>query len=137
MTSPDPEVSVDPASTSALAPATAAGRRRLVVLLIVAAAAVVLAVVAATALGGPGRKVETGIVVAVQATSLSNVQSFTIRTPDGRTVDFQMGTLENAATFAPGHLAEHKVTLVPVRVTYVDGSDGSRVAVRLEDAPSG
>ena len=106
------------------------------VLLIVAAAAVLLAVVAATALGGPGRKVETGIVVAVQATSLSNVEGFSIRTADGRTVDFRMGTIENPTQFAPGHLAEHKVSLVPVRVTYVDGTDG-RIAVRLEDAPAG
>ena len=106
------------------------------VLLIVAAAAVLLAVVAATALGGPGRKVETGIVVAVQATSLSNVEGFSIRTADGRTVDFRMGTIENPTQFPPGHLAEHKVSLAPVRVTYVDGTDG-RIAVRLEDAPAG
>jgi len=117
-------------------PAAPAGRGRLVILLVVAVAAVLLAVVAATALGGPGRKVETGIVVAVQATSLSNVEGFTIRTADGRTVDFKMGTIEDATQFAPSHLAEHKVTLRPVRVTYVDGTDGP-VAVRLEDAPSG
>jgi hypothetical protein len=117
-------------------PAAPAGRRRLVVLLVVVAAVVLLAVVAASALGGPGRKVETGIVVAVQATSLSNVQGFSIRTADGRTVDFRLGTIEDPTQFPPGHLAEHKVSLRPVRVTYVDGTDGP-VAVRLEDAPSG
>jgi hypothetical protein len=53
---------------------------------------------------------------------------------DGRTIDFRMGNIENAAPFAPGHLAEHKVSLVPVRVTYVQEADGP-VAVRLEDAP--
>jgi hypothetical protein len=130
---------VDPASATAseAAASTApAGRRRLVVLLVVAAAVVLLAVVAASALGGPGRKVETGIVVAVHATSLSNVEGFTIRTADGRNVDFQMGKIENATQFAPGHLAEHMVTLIPVRVTYVDGANGP-VAVRLEDARSG
>ena len=42
--------------------------------------------------GGPGRQVETGVVVAVQATSLSDVQGFSIRTADGRTVDFRVGT---------------------------------------------
>jgi hypothetical protein len=126
--------SSDPAGQPAAAPAN---HRRLVVLLIVAAAVLILAVTAALILGGPGRKVETGIVVAVQATSLSNVQGFSIRTTDGRTVDFRMGTIEDATQFPPGHLAEHKVSLVPVRVTYVDGTDSDRVAVRLEDAPSG
>jgi hypothetical protein len=123
-------------SASAASRATAAGRagRRLFILLAIAAGVVLLAVVAATVLGGPGRKVETGIVVAVEATSLSNVQGFSIRTSDGRTVDFRMGQIENATAFPPGHLAEHKVSLVPVRVTYVD-EDGGPVAVRLEDAP--
>jgi nitrate reductase NapE component len=112
----------------------AAGRRRLLVLLGVVVAVVLLAVVAVNVLGGPGRQVETGIVVGVQATSLTDVQGFSIRTADGRTVDFRMGTLENASQFAPGHLAAHKVSLVPVRVTYVQ-EPGGPVAVRLEDAP--
>ncbi len=110
-----------------------AGGRRLAILGAAVVGAVVLAAAAAALLGGPGRQTETGIVVAVQATSLSNVEGFTIRTTDGRTVDFRIGRLENAATFPPGHLATHKVTLVPVRVTYVI-EDGADVAVRIEDA---
>ena len=107
--------------------------RRLVVLGAVAFAAVAIAIGAATITGGPSRQVDTGIVVAVQATSLSAVQGFSIRTSDGQTVEFRIGALENASAFAPGHLAEHKVSLVPVRVTWVE-RDGSRVAVRIEDA---
>jgi hypothetical protein len=84
-------------------------------------------------LGGPGRQVETGIVVAVQATGLTAVQGFSIRTTDGRTVDFRIEALENAATFPPGHLAEHSVTLVPIRVTYLV-RDEVRFALRIEDA---
>jgi len=114
--------------------ASALGPRRLALLAAAVLAVVVVAVVVATAVGGPGRRVETGIVVAVQATGLTSVQGFSIRTADGRTVEFQLGQLENAATFAPGHLAEHKISLVPIRVTYVDQA-GSHVAVRLEDAP--
>jgi hypothetical protein len=123
-----------PPGTAAAAAATGPGRRRLLILVAVAAGVVVLALVAATVLGGPGRHVETGIVVAVEARSLSDVEAFSIRTADGRTVDFRMGRIENATQFAPGHLAEHKVSLQPVRVTYVD-ENGSLVAVRLEDAP--
>jgi hypothetical protein len=103
------------------------------VLLAVAVAVVLVAIVVASAVGGPGRQVETGIVVAVQARSLNDVQGFSIRTSDGRTVDFRVGALENAAAFPPGHLAEHKVSLAPVRVTFVD-EGGSHRAVRIEDA---
>jgi hypothetical protein len=74
------------------------------------------------------------VVVAVQATSLTNVQGFSIRTQDGRTVDFRLGPVDNANQFPPGHLAEHKVSVVPVRVTYIEES-GALVAVHLEDAP--
>ena len=110
------------------------GGRRLIVLIGAVAAVILLTVAAGQILGGPGRQVETGIVVAVQATSLSDVQGFSIRTTDGRTVDFRIDHLENASTFAPGHLAEHKVSLAPVRVTFVD-RDGGHVAVLIDDAP--
>jgi hypothetical protein len=110
------------------------GPGRLLVLGVVVIAVVVLAIAATTALGGPGRQVETGIVVSVEATSLSSVQGFSIRTTDGRTVDFRIVSLENASTFPPGHLAVHKVSLVPVQVTYVDRGTGHE-AVRIEDAP--
>ena len=110
------------------------GRGRLAVLVAAAVAAVLVAIVAVNVLGGPGRRVETGVVVAVQATSLTDVHGFSIRTQDGRTVDFRVGNLENAVQFPPGHLAEHKVSLVPIRVTYVQEATGP-VAVRIEDAP--
>ena len=107
---------------------------RLAILGAIVVAVVLLAVAATTILGRPGRQVETGVVTAVEATGLTSVQAFTIRTADGRTVEFRVGAIENASTFAPGHLAEHKVSLVPVRVTYTD-EGGARVAVRIEDAP--
>ena len=113
---------------------TPSGSRRLVVLIALVAAVVVAAAAVSMVLGGPGRQVETGIVVAVQATSLSSVQSFSIRTTDGRTVEFRVGSIENAASFPTGHLAEHKVSLAQVRVTFID-QNGAHVAVRIEDAP--
>ncbi|MDQ3127500.1 MAG: hypothetical protein M3Q66_03460 [Chloroflexota bacterium] len=121
---------------SATGPASrpAPGRARIVLLIAAVAAVVGVAFGAATILGGPGRQVETGIVVAVQATSLTNVEGFSIRTADGRTVAFRVTSLENAATFPPGHLAEHKVTLATVRVTFIADGAVNR-AVRVEDAP--
>ncbi|MBA2718478.1 MAG: hypothetical protein H0U52_04415 [Chloroflexi bacterium] len=108
------------------------------VLLIGAVVAIVAIVAvtfgAVTILGGPSREVATGIVVAVQATSLTAVEGFSIRTGDGRTLDFRITSLENAAAFPPGHLSVHKVSLVPVQVTFVDDG-GSHRAVRIEDAP--
>ena len=111
-----------------------AGGRRLAILGAAIAAVVLLAVAASMILGGPGRQVATGTVVSVQATSLTNVEGFSIRTGDGSTMDFRVGHLENAAAFPPGHLAEHKVSLTPIRVTYVE-EGGAHVAVRIEDAP--
>jgi len=109
-------------------------RRRLIV-----GAGVVVAVIAVGAflvniLAQPPRQTETGVVIAVDSTSLTDVKGFTLRTPDGRTVTFTLGPLENASQFAPGHLNEHVATAVPVLVTYRD-KNGQRVVVRLEDAP--
>jgi hypothetical protein len=111
-----------------------AGRRRTIVV----AAGIVVALIAggailATSLARPPRQTETGVVIRVDATSLTNVTGFTIRTPDGRTVAFRLGQLENSAQFAPGHLNEHMATAIPVLVTYRD-ENGERVVVRLEDA---
>lgn len=105
---------------------------------IVVGAGLVVALVAAlaflaTTVAQPPRQTETGVVIAVDATSLTNVSGFTIRTPDGRTVAFRLGQLENASQFAPGHLSEHMATAIPVLVTYRD-ENGQRVVVRLEDA---
>jgi uncharacterized protein (DUF58 family) len=90
-------------------------------------------VVATTALRPPP-KTEVGVVVSVDSVSLTDVRAFTIRTPDGRTVEFRIGQLENGAQFPPSHLNVHQVDAVPVRVTYRD-ENGEHVAFRLEDAP--
>lgn len=102
-------------------------------------AVVALAAIAIVALGWgrqpPGDTlVETGVVVDVDSVSLTEVLGFTLRTSDGRTVEFVVGPLENPAQFPPSHLGAHLADGVPVRVTYrQEGAD--RVAIRLEDAP--
>jgi hypothetical protein len=84
-------------------------------------------------LGRPAARTEVGIVVSVEAVSLTDVRSFTIRTHDGRTVAFRVGQLENGAQFPPGHLGEHQATGSPIEVTYRD-EGGEHVAIRLDDA---
>lgn len=90
----------------------------------------VIAIVLASGLGDD--RVETGVVVAVEAEGLTDIRGFSLRTGDGRTIDFRVGRLENAAEFPPAHLSVHLADAFPVRVTYeMDGAQ--RVAVRLED----
>jgi hypothetical protein len=99
--------------------------------------AVVAIAVIAVALGsGIGDdKVETGVVVAVDSGGLTDVRGFTLRTSDGRTIEFRMGRLQNAVEFPPAHLGVHLADGVPVRVTYEESPDGTgRLAIRLEDA---
>ena len=99
--------------------------------LIIALVAVVAILV--TLLQRPPLQTEAGVVIAVDAASLTDVRGFTIRTADGRTVVFRLGELENGTEFPPGHLGEHVATAVPVLVTYRD-ENGERVVVRLDDA---
>ena len=106
-------------------------------LAIVGAGVVVAAIAAALVVGPqlttPPARTEIGVVVSVDAVSLTDVRGFQIRTADGRTVSFRVGSLENGAQFPPGHLGEHMATTQPVRVTYRDDGD-QHVAIRLEDA---
>jgi hypothetical protein len=77
-----------------------------------------------------------GVVIAVDAASLSQVRGFTLRPTNagGFSFSFVMGPLENAAEFSPSHLAEHLATSEPVRAWF-RLEDGDRVVYRLEDAP--
>jgi hypothetical protein len=100
--------------------------------LLIAAAALVVIVLAA--IGQSATRTETGLVVAVDSSGLTDVRGFTIRTADGRSVTFRIGVLENGAQFPPGHLLEHSATGVRVVVTYRE-ENGGLVAIRLDDAP--
>jgi hypothetical protein len=109
-------------------------------------AALLIGVVAVTALAAvllqepPGPDIPpatdqmTGVVVSVDATSLSDVRAFTLRRPGGELVEFSLRELQNGTEFAPGHLAEHQATAEPIRVTFRI-EDDERFALRLEDAP--
>ena len=75
-----------------------------------------------------------GVVVAVTATGLTAVQNFTVRQSDGSEVVFQVGTIEDATVFPPGHLKEHQASSSPVRVWFTAKPDRTLVAYRLDDA---
>jgi hypothetical protein len=100
--------------------------------LLIAAGALAIAV---SSIIGQAPQTETGLVVGVDASGLTDVRGFSLRTSDGRTVAFKIGLLENGAQFPPGHLLEHAATGVRVVVTYRK-EGGELVAIRLDDAPS-
>ncbi|MEX1169359.1 MAG: hypothetical protein WEE50_04370 [Chloroflexota bacterium] len=85
--------------------------------------------------GGSGsRPSVSGVIVGVESEGVDRVRGFTLRTDEGVTMEFALGTLEKGAEFPPGHLVEHQATAQPVRVWYVVEGD-TRLAVRIEDAP--
>ena len=110
-------------------------------LFVAALAVIVVAVaVAAAVFGGTARDPEApqgeeavGIVSSIDSEGLTNVRGFTLLMPDGRELQFAIGTLENGAEFPPGHLAEHQAVASPIRVWYRTEGD-ALVAFRLEDA---
>jgi len=130
-----------------------AGRRSLVpILALSAAVAFVLAIAAVTLSPGiacactptgaptatpvstlPPSPVD-GVIVHIDATDITTVRGFDLRTNDGRTITFVLGALENPTSFPPGHLAEHQATSSPVRV-YFSIQGGAPTVYRLEDAP--
>lgn len=75
-----------------------------------------------------------GVVVAVDAVSLTDVRGFTVQVGMW-TVDFKLGPLENATQFSPSHLKEHQASSEPIRVWF-RVENGDRVAYRIEDAPT-
>lgn len=87
------------------------------------------------ALSKPDRPTLDGVVVNVASTGLASVSRFTLRTDDGRTLDFGLGALRNGTTFPPGHLAAHVATSQPIRVWYAEISGGGLDALWLEDLP--
>jgi len=74
-----------------------------------------------------------GVVLSVDAVSLTEVRGFVLRTTDGASLAFKLGPLENATSFSPSHLKEHQATSEPIRVWFRI-ENGERIAYRIEDA---
>ena len=83
---------------------------------------------------GPAPSTAAGFVVDVKSTSLTAIQSFTLRTQEGETLTFRVGPLElDGGAFPAGHLREHMALNQAVAVAYRE-ENGERVAYRLADA---
>lgn len=83
---------------------------------------------------GPAPKTVAGFVVDMKSTSLTQVDSFTLRTPEGTEIAFRVGALElDGGAFPAGHLREHMALSQAVAVAYRE-EDGERMAYRLVDA---
>lgn len=66
----------------------------------------------------------------VQARSIVETESITLRADDGRELVFRV---DRAVDFTPGHLREHMALAQPVLVTYEQTPDGL-LAVKIDDA---
>lgn len=91
------------------------------------------AALAAGACADPGRAT-AGIVISVDAPA-GEVTGFTMRTRQGETIPFLIGTLEvDGSAFTAAHLVEHAISLEPIAVGY-RVRDGGNVVHRMVDAP--
>lgn len=77
-----------------------------------------------------------GVVVAVDARTLTDVRSFDLRTTDGTIVTFDLSGLRNGVAFPPGHLSEHMATASPILVWYRN-EGGVDKAIWILDSPYG
>lgn len=83
---------------------------------------------------GPQPSTAAGFVVDVKSSTITQVDSFTLRTPEGTELVFRVGALElDGGAFPAGHLREHMALAQAVAVAYRE-VDGERVAFRLADA---
>lgn len=95
---------------------------------------VVLAAAVIAGACGPQPATAAGFVIDVQSSSLTQVDSFTLRTPEGAELVFRVGPLElDGGAFPAGHLREHMALAQAVAVAYRE-ERGERVAIRLADA---
>ncbi len=89
----------------------------------------------AAASAGDARAV--GLVTDIVTSGPVEVASFIVRTEDGQTLEFSVGTLDiTGGGFPAEHLSEHRLASEPVLVLYRD-EGGKHVAYKLLDAETG
>jgi hypothetical protein len=83
----------------------------------------------------PPARTERGILLDVQGASLQRVESFTLRTDDGRELTFRTAPNFNEGpshSMSPGHMRQHMALAEPVTVTYREEGN-SLVALSATD----
>jgi hypothetical protein len=109
--------------------------RQLALRIILAVVIVVAGVGAPVAWWFTRTEVACGVVIGIEQASITDVRSFTIRSPEGVTSTFQIVPARLAPTaFTPGHLREHRALATPVCVTFRP-AESPAVALDLQDAP--
>jgi hypothetical protein len=74
------------------------------------------------------------LVVAANGPDVSSVTTFTLRTNDGQTINFVVGTLDVSGEGLPApHLREHMAGSTPTTV-YYRVENGQNVAIKYTDA---
>jgi hypothetical protein len=98
-------------------------------------------VIIAAAVGAPvawwftRTEVTCGVVIDIEQASITDVRSFSLRSPQGVMTSFEIVPTRLAPTaFVPGHLREHRALATPVCVTFRP-ADSPAVALDLQDAP--
>ena len=94
---------------------------------------VALLVLLSVACGGGERSVE-GIITNVDAVSLTQVETFTVRDNDNNVLVFRIApdaTQNQEDGFGPGHLREHALAVAQVKVFY-RVEDGEFLALKIE-----
>jgi len=88
--------------------------------------------------GAGGKKVVTGVIIDVQASSLTQLDSFTLRSNDGETLEFRIdpdAAFDPQEGLFPSHLRTHALAAEQVRVFYRE-EGGELLAFRIEHAGS-
>ena len=86
------------------------------------------------ACGNGGERSVVGVIIDVQASSLTRIDSFTLRENDGATLVFEVApdaAQDPREGFFPGHLRTHALAAEQVEVFYRE-EDGRLLALRLE-----
>ena len=83
---------------------------------------------------GPSNSM-AGFVIEVNSTSVTEVESFVLRTQEGEEVMFRVGDVAlGTDAFPATHLREHMALNQPIAVAFRE-DNGERVAYLLKDAP--
>jgi hypothetical protein len=103
--------------------------------LAVAGVIVVAAVGAPVAWWFTRTEVSCGVVIGIEQASITDVRTFSLRSPQGVTSTFEIVPARLAPTaFVPGHLREHRALATAVCVTFRP-AESPAVALDLQDAP--